>query len=450
MLLDEHRDQILNRFENTSRSFRRVLTGLIGFAGVFLLIILVPYVSIQHARYRLPQERAALSHEIDRSEWMVVKIRSVDTGMQTLHNAIDASPDRIRDLIERLSTAPQDIRNSEQQSRSVEMLSPIQQVPAGVQQQPEGRNPCASIVDRAEWINCRVHLAVLQQFAEYEKILRQEVIQSLKALQDSGAQIPLDPVVLESNVKDLHASFEMKLQENPRFWHTYQDKVGFSVELTEEVNRFWAQYGKTLTAESEKLRQKLQDLEMARKQLETRLVELEEEEKAIETRLAQIESPLGILPVGLTESILIFPLILAVGFFMAASLFAETVKLRKAFHMSYHPGDSGTDHLSDAQVALIAPLWIDPVQMDQKKGLRYAVLLIPFVVFLISYGLIVYLGLLSESALGSRSLIRWVYLPLYLLSFIPFGYGFRNIQGSIRVYSSDTRSRSDSGKNEAV
>ncbi|RMF65772.1 MAG: hypothetical protein D6743_07495, partial [Calditrichaeota bacterium] len=51
-LREEQSQIILQRFEARSRSFRRLVAGLVGFALAYFFIVLFPYVSIQFEKQR--------------------------------------------------------------------------------------------------------------------------------------------------------------------------------------------------------------------------------------------------------------------------------------------------------------------------------------------------------------------------------------------------------------
>jgi hypothetical protein len=181
---------------------------------------------------------------------------------------------------------------------------------------------------------------------------------------------------LTKQLGSLQIEFKRKLEENPSFWKTFNGKVGLSFKLDEEVNLFWEKYDSTIEGHSYKLKQELSKLEDMQEQNKNELGKLKSKEKDIAHRLNHIESPIGKLPIGLNESVLVLPIVLAIGFLVCALLFCDTIRLRKAFHNLLQREDPGGVILTDRQIALIAPLWIDPVNPEQNQAIQLSITLI--------------------------------------------------------------------------
>jgi hypothetical protein len=294
---------------------------------------------------------------------------------------------------------------------------------------PSSQDPCAALSGEA-WVNCRVRQEVTRQFQEYREILRRDVVGALRGL--SGGDALVDRAALEGQIGDLQASFDRKLAGNPRFWRTFQGKQGFYVELDEGVGGFWSRYGSAIETHTGRLEQELNRLQAARAELEGQQARLEAQEEKVAERLSQIEFPLGKLPIGLNESVAIFPALVAVGFGVCASLLREAVRLRGALHRLYQQKDPGRAVLTDRQIALVAPLWIDPVDPDQSRTRQLLILLSPLVVYAAACGLIVYAWTLPEGPGAGVS--RWAYGGLYILSLVFFTHGYRKVVAELRSY----------------
>jgi hypothetical protein len=297
---------------------------------------------------------------------------------------------------------------------------------------PPSQDPCGALSGEA-WVNCRVRQEVTRQFQEYREILRRDVVGTLQGLSGEAGDL-VDRAALEGQIGDLQASFDRKLAGNPRFWRTFQGKQGFYVELDEGVGGFWSRYGSAIETHTGRLEQELNRLQAARTALEQQQARLEAQEEKVAERLSQIEFPLGKLPVGLSESVALFPALVAVGFGICASLLREAVRLRGVLHRLYQQKDPGQAILTDRQIALVAPLWIDPADPDQNRTWRLAALLSPLAVYAAACGLIVYAWTLPEGPGPGAGVSRWAYGGLYILSLIFFVHGYRKVVAELRGY----------------
>ncbi|GEM_PF-1908305 len=439
----EHQAHLLERYRGSARSFTRLLTVLVGFALAFPLIVLLPYISIQRAKYLMPSQIEALESQIAQEQQTIETYGKIRDGIERLQEAIRESPQRLRLFIRGLSGPQSELPPP--LSGSPDELHfggpdpgqwPVQQQWPGspspfeqVQRPLELDDPCASL-DREAWVNCRVRQAVLDQFAEYRRIVKEDIVAPLSTLETST----FDLAAVEEGLRRLEEAFESKLKENPRFWETFTGKVGFSVELGEEVDRFWNEYGSLVSEQNREIENRLGDLEKAKTAVEKERKGLEAREEEVIARLSQIESPMGKLPVGLEESVLVFPILLAIGWLMCVSMLGETTRLRLAFHGLYQGQDPTRKIVSDEQVLLVAPLWIDPLSSEQSRRIRYLILAVPFVVFFLGCASVLYLWSLPNTFPNTGTLGRWVYAVLYLLGLPLFAFGFSQISSMARGY----------------
>src|SRR5690606_13819034 len=131
---------------------------------------------------------------------------------------------------------------------------------------------------------------------------------------------------------------------------------------------FARSYREILTVHNETLQLVGNDLKDAARRLDETQKEVEAELATVAARLEdmkgwqEIETPFGTLPIGLNELTLLFPVLMAAGFMLCSSLFVESLLLRREFHGLTRATDPEGVVLPDERIALIAPLWIDPLQ----------------------------------------------------------------------------------------
>lgn len=421
---EEHCTRVFERYENKSKNFRTLFIGLVGFALVFFFFILFPYVSIHGENYRITERLENLRAEIDQREERIDAYRKAQDGIQKLQKQILNGPSYLREFILSLTEESDRLR-----------LSPIQR------DQP--LDPCGS-PGTEEWVDCKVQRKVQNQFLEYGQIFSQDVIPPLQNLEDEYT-ILIDSTALKHELDSLQAMFETKRAENPRFWKTFNEKAKFYKELVKELKRFWSKYD--FEGQRRKLEDELKNLRTSKDQLDEQEKQLAIQKDELADRLKQIEFPLGKLPVGLIESVLLFPVVLAIGFLLCTSLFCETTRLRRVFHNLYQKKDPSQTILTDRQVSLVAPLWIDPANPEQNQTVKFTILLTPFVVFVVAIGLIFYSWTIPNAFSSAGQLNRWVYGGLYVLSLGVFIYGCWQVITELRRYSGGRPKSVDEAKN---
>lgn len=431
---EEHSQRVFDLYANKSKSFRNLLTGVTSFALAFFLLILLPYFFIQRQNRKIAQRLESLPVEIAQRKASMEAYVGVEKSVRALHDEITGGPQQLREFI--LTLQDPDAR----QTASSPEQRPLQEAnaPIFLQRAQQNIEPVIALHDSCqhlsgdEWVKCKVRAEVIREFDGYGDIINQKILPALQAPAVAG-MVSLDTTSIRQGLDSLRIAFNKKFEANAEFWHTMQGKVGFFVELDEEVKRFWSKYGALVQTQSDKLKSDVAQLEASKTDLEQQVTHLEKTEEEVSARLSQIESPLGKLPVGLNESILIFPLVLAIGFGLCISLFCETTQLRRVVHDFYLQKDPEQIILTDQQIALIAPLWIDPLVKERNRAINLAVLLLPFFFFVMACGLIIYLWALPNVL--SSPIQPWIYGGLYGLSLGLFGYSCWQIKEALRRYN---------------
>jgi hypothetical protein len=154
-------------------------------------------------------------------------------------------------------------------------------------------------------------------------------------------------------------------------------------------------------AEAEKDRRKLKEQMDQLARDKARLAEAQSlskgQQEEIAKRLSSIQSPFGTLPIGLREGILSFPLVVAVAYLLSAGSLASAIRLRATCHRLYREWDQRGQVVTDDQVALFAPLWIDPALGARAQPMAFTLLLLPAPIFLAAVALIAYISRISEA-----------------------------------------------------
>jgi hypothetical protein len=344
-VLKEHVERVFHQYEAHAKSFRSTLFWLLTFTAFFLFLVLFPYLSIQHELLVLPERLSRTEAEIKAREGRIEAFRRSHEGFGRLTNVIRSGPDELRAF---LGSVSREVPMSERNAPFVQQ-TPVQQAPQA--------EPCAAVAGD-ERFSCLVLEHVRGQFDSYRNLLEAEVIGPLLAA--NGADAPLvDPSRLQEEIDRLEARFEARMAENPTFWRAYEEKGEFFVELEGDIGAFWQEYERLIAEQSEVLQREKAELVAAQAALLQDRADMEQLKGELKTRLDAIDTPFGKLPVGLNEAILGFPVLIAIGFLLCMRQLAETARLRRAFAALYRRRDPEGRLLTQQQIALIAPLWLD-------------------------------------------------------------------------------------------
>ena len=317
--------------------------------------------------------------------------------------------------------------------------------------------------------------------ADFRKI-RERIIAPIRNIDPGEAE------VLEARIVQTRAMFDSKLDEDPEFWFTVQEKQFLMDTLSLEIERAFSDIGHSVEKwvgifknQVSSLRSEItqQSSELAELQAEAgdiadrqtaideeirvaldraaefdrTLIELQDQTSSfterknraisdlsvllaaknqtevdkteIETRLSKIQSPFGNLPIGLKEATLAFPVIIAVSFVVCASLLADLVRLHNAFHASESPAREQGEATS-----LLAHLWLEPV-LSGRPGLVAVALLLPVGVFIVSVAVILAGTLDQTDDPLSDQYLRNFYYVLYAIAALFIVRGIRRVQAKL-------------------
>lgn len=176
----------------------------------------------------------------------------------------------------------------------------------------------------------------------------------------------------------------------------------------------------------EELRRALAErgLEVAR--LERTLAAAGERLTVLEAQLGRIagfdrlDTPVGALPLGLGQLVLLFPVALAFGFLVVANAYAGSVELRRAFVRLCRKRDAAGEVMDARHIAAIAPLWLDPSAPLGARAARWAILLVPLALTLANLALIAATAALTAQLPDDSAIPPLAYLLLYAASLALF------------------------------
>ncbi|MFZ5519319.1 MAG: hypothetical protein ACOY90_21990 [Candidatus Zhuqueibacterota bacterium] len=415
-ILSEHTAKVFDLFQSRTKNFQTSFRLVLSFAILFLFIILIPFISIKQIHENTLVGQARLEDEIGKRNTLIQALQRVESGIQELHRNMEDGPVQLREFILNLPAGETVFGNL-----------PPDHAQTALQMTPQQPQP----MDRS----AAIQTEIARRFSEYQSILQQDIYAPLHAI-ESDTLVVLDVANIAVGLDSLRATFAWKLAANPHFWHTVTGKSSFYLGLETDLDEFRRSYGASIEQQRMKLRNELSRLESSRQAMEKRLSDLQAQIATLDARLKQVEFPFGKLPIGLDESVAVFPIIVAIGFVIAAGFLRDAIVLRDNFHALYQRRDEAREIVTPAQIALIAPLWVDPLKSAKDNAWHYFLFLLPCFIFIASCVLILNTWTMSPTALFAGAFFRWLYFALYVVSALVFIYGFKGVRGAIRSYAS--------------
>jgi hypothetical protein len=397
-VLRSHTRLLLDRYAEKYGDFQTNFRWVNGFALIFLLLIIIPYVSVLHELQAVRPQLEGIEREIAQKQDSAKALGSAKAGFEALRREIDGGAMQLRNFI------LNDLQAAAEQVSSQSAL-----------QAQLSSDPCTQLRDET-LKDCLVGSRVLAIFGGYETRLQQEVIPPLHS-----AGIATDE--LDKLADGLHALKQTvadQLREKPGFWHEFSEKVALFEALGSGVDELWRSHESQIRELEEAVGKQQAVLAEQARQLEGKRDSMREVEKSFGERLRDVETPFGHLPVGFNEALLGFPILLAVGFAICAAQLAEATRLRRSFQKLYQMEDPGRTVLTDPQVALIAPTWVDPAGEAHGAPLRVVLLLAPLVEFCVGLAIVFYVWLRTD-AFGTVGILGlWTFAALYAVCFLAF------------------------------
>jgi len=447
---EKFRSHLVEAYLKKSGSFRKVLGLLLAFAASFAFLIAWPYMSALHQERNLTREISSVNKELEQLSKNLKLFKTPKNRIGELNNMVETGPKMLRDYIESISEnryfgyppgspACNYLMDGSSQNRMQQMQAlpqhpdaPMIQMNAPPPQEVE-RAGAESIactgMSKSEQNVCRIDRFVQYQLCTYEQFFKSSVLPSLAHLVADGSPL-FDQNELDRQFAEVREALHKHINANPTFWHTFQGKGLMSVELNEEVRQLWKALSAKIEPMSEALAERMKSADALKQKLMGNEKQLAKQRETLQAQLARIKSPIGNLPIGLTESVLLFPILLAIGYVMAAANFLEQVRLRTSLMQAESFGGTSEDVLSSRELAQVAPLWIEPKGKD--VFWRWILLLIPAVVFLITVAAIAFHEIGAEETMFKEAGIGGnVYWLLYVISAVAIFVCLRRIKKAL-------------------
>ncbi len=523
---DEYRKQVLARYEARHKSFSKQFSILVIFGLGFLAFILVPMIAfrleadrvarelddktqtiedLNEENERLRANQAQLREEQDLLNGKLTSLVFVQgqkgqsaevarVELKGVGGELDAIQAKTGELEKRLRP----LRTTEERmQKALGRFVPNERMEAfrdWFQDMAKRFNEdaaCAETAGSRSYFACMVERKLAADWDQDFDLIRAEVVTPLLAIEPAAAQSIKDELV------QVRAAFEDRLEENPDFWHTIDEKLVFMEKLSEEWDRAFgsiqaittermaeiqkaagpleeelARLGEMRKAVEEELYKLERDqaeiaaelkvgfaqveqfgqqqehlearIDQATKDrdanqmelatLEARKSEIQDELDNIETRIKAFQSPFGTLPLGLKEAALAYPFIVTAGFLVCAFLLADLIGLRREYHDQMGAKHPGEPAIVRRRVSLMMPLWFDPVRLSWRSLGALVLFLHPVAIFIAIVWLIASGWLLQLDTDPSDQFLALFYNGLYLLGALLLMIGLWRVAAECRSY----------------
>jgi hypothetical protein len=414
-VVDDHLKRIYDRYKSNTKLFTATHVGHISLSIVFLFSILFPFLYLQIDTQSTDRELERLSQRIQQQEQRGAVYRQALTGLQQVFEAVQNTPQPLEGYIKALQTEATG--------------GPEAPLPAGLQTNPAA---CGSPQAAAAWMECRIQQYMAARASQYTEILKNEVAAPLQKL--GVTEFDQWKTDLQVGTRALAEQFRKDIAADPAFWRNFNQNSPLYRRMMEGADRFWADHkfeemGRKMEADTDNLRGEVDQLNQKQDQIRKR-------QGVLSSKLKNIKTRFGKIGMELSDAILIAPIVFAALFVFAVFNLSESFRLRKSFQTLFQAKDPQKIAITDSQIALTLPLWVDPLDPPVKRKMRLGVLMIPAIAAALTLLVIAYCRAIPGAFPGLTGVDFWKYLIYYLLSAGLFIYGFRRIQAEIKNYGS--------------
>jgi hypothetical protein len=436
-LLEEQIRRIFLSYSSKLKMFKVIFSLLIVLGSFFFFTTLLPYIYIHIEKESISKQQNDILYEINQ---LNNKIKQVKNGIYILGE----SNNIFKALHDQIIRGPEDLR-----AFAVNLWLPNSSQTGPQHTVDKGFQNC-SMMPRVtyEWLDCNVRTKIPSQLDGYKQILYHNITVPVLMVGEELLESK-DKLALKEELDDIQQSLVDKWDNQKKEMKTYPQILTLTMSGNAEVNVIfnemfldsWNEYEQIIGNQNNRLKDLLSkiqsnlgkkggdllsDLEDEKKRLQKTSDELLSQIDQIDIRFKQPVSPFQ--NILLIEIIPLYPISLALGFLVSISILRDAYQLRGALYQLYKKRYSESDMLVNQHIVINAPLWIDPLKPTQNHIARFFVFVIPFVFFLITLIMLIYIWFFIDDTFNLFSDVtyfsRIMYGMGYTLSIAIFTYSF--------------------------
>ena len=350
---DDYGRTVLACYDARHRSFVRIYTTFIAFSFGFVAFILAPMMALKLDEQSLPGE---ISQQEEALQTIQPRHDELEAKNEALHEELGPLSDELAKL-----DAEQAIQRREETAAREAQAQTKEQLRAKF----KGRSEAQAMLHGARIAMDPEKYPNLQEAA---KRIYGEQLEAAKALEVKIAQLTVEE-------EDLQRDLAIVERELKRIQTQREILANRALPIRQQATEIEIR-AKELEAKIEEASQKLTLGQDALTQMEQRRID-------IQNRLSNIQSPVGALPLSLTEASLAFPFIVAVGFLICAILLADLLRLRCEYHRVVSAQQALGAETIRHRLALVVPLWLDPLRTAWRNSGGAALVFLPALAYVV-------------------------------------------------------------------
>ena len=411
--IDVHLKRLFERYKSNTKVFTAALVGHISLSIIFVLSILIPFGYLQFDARETNADLERLSQNIAQQDQRTAVYRQAMTGLKKAFEAVENTPKPLEGYIQAL----------EKEAAG----GPVAPLPEDLKPAQES---CGSPADKEPWMECRIRQYMAARAAQCQEILAAEITAPLERL--NIKEFDQWKAELQAGMKRYAERFRTEMAANPRFWRGFNRNAPIYQSMIDGVHRFWADHrfeeiGRRMEEAAAAQRAEVEKLSQKKEQIQ-------KSKEGLNNALKNIKTRFGKLGLEVEDAILLAPVAFSALFLVAALNLCQNIQLRKSFHRLFQARDPQKIALTDSEIALAMPLWVDPLAPPVQRNLKLAVLMIPAIASALTLLVVFYCWTIPDAFAGLTGMDYVKYLLYYLLSAGLFIYGFQRIRGAIKNY----------------
>jgi hypothetical protein len=347
---DDYGKTVLACYDARHRSFVRVYTTFIAFSFGFVAFILAPMMALKLDEQSLPRE---ISQQEEELQTIQPKHAELKAKNEALHEELDPLNDELAKL-----DAEQAIKRREETAAREAEAQAKEQLTAKIREKSETQHMLRGARTAMKY-------ATLEEAA---KRIYDEKLEEAKALEVKIAQLTVEEEDLQKDLSIVERELERIRRQREILAERALPIRGQATEIET--------HAKELEEKIEEASEKLARGQDALTQMEQRQID-------IQHRLGNFQSPVGALPLSLTEASLAFPFIVAVGFLICAILLADLLRLRCEYHRVVSAQQALEAETIRHRLALVVPLWLDPLKTAWRNSGGAALVFLPALAYVV-------------------------------------------------------------------
>lgn len=415
--VDDHLKRLYEQYKSNNKVFTATHIGHLSLSIVFVSSILFPFLCLQINARDANADLRRLSQSIAQQEQQAAVYRQAITGLKQVFEAVENTPKPLEGYIRAL----------EKEAAG----GPVVALPDGV---TAPRESCGTSSDRDRWMECRIRQYMAGRAAQWQAILANEIAAPLETLKiKEFDQWKTD---LHAGIRKHAERIRAEMAANPTFWREFNQNSPLYRSMVEGVHRFWADH------HFEEIGRRMEGAATAWREdakiLDEKKQAIQKQKESLNNALKNIKTRFGKLGLALEDAILLAPIAFAVIFLIAAMNLCRNIQLRKSFHRLFQARDPQKVALTDAEIALAMPLWLDPLAPSMQRQVKFAVLLIPALASVLTLLVVFFCWTMPEGFPELTGLDHVKYILYYLVGAGLFILGFQQIRGAVRNYGAST------------